>query len=187
MRRRSFLLVCFSVLPWSSATWRRIKEDGQEVVSVYRKREFAGRCRLNRCQDWGVRGMLRLRSLALLVRQNLGDTQVQVIGEVPRHGVGAAGRPAVPRRLVPATAANHAFRAPRRSPRIVRRRLRIIVLVVPVLAPLPHVAMHIIQSPRAGPLPAHRVRHPARIAVEPPVTPKARAPRVPWESRCGPN
>lgn len=36
-------------------------------LSVYRerKREFAGRYRPSRCQDWGVRGTHRLRSLSL--------------------------------------------------------------------------------------------------------------------------
>ena len=52
-----------------------------------------------------------------------------------------------------------------RSHRIVRGRPRIIVFVIPILAPLPHVPVHIIQSPSAGSLTTYRVRHPVRIVA----------------------
>ena len=92
------------------------------------------------------------------------------------HGPRARCRRGTPtgstRRVVPATAANHAVRAPRRSRRIVRqatshnspRRTS------PGTTPTRSRAYHTV--PSVGSLPAHRVRHPARVAVEPPVVGK---------------
>ena len=55
---------------------------------------------------------------------------------VPAHVEVAARRPAVTRRAAPATAAKHAVRVRGRPRRIVRRRLRIVPVIIPILARL---------------------------------------------------
>ena len=69
----------------------------------------------------------------------------------------ASGRPAAPGGSVripsPTAAALHAIRARRRTRRISHRTGRIIA--VPILAPLPNIAVHVIQSPGIGPFGCH--------------------------------
>src|SRR5262249_50413170 len=60
------------------------------------------------------------------------------------------GRTKVTRRVIPAAAAHHTIRAGLRAGGIIDRRARIIMLVVPVLAPLPEVAVHVIKTEGVG-------------------------------------
>ena len=97
----------------------------------------------------------------------LEDAQAQVVVPVPRRAEVAVGRPAAPGGDEPATAAKHAVRARCRSRRIVHRRLRIVTAIIPILAPLPHVPVHVIQPPGVRLLLAHRMRLAARVLVIP--------------------
>ena len=103
-------------------------------------------------------------TFASLVRQNSGRRGNP--GQRSRTPAEpAAGRqPAVPRRAAPATAAIHAERAHSRPRRIVRRRLRIVTIIIPILTPLPYVPMHVVETPGVRLLLAHRMGLVAGVA-----------------------
>src|SRR5262249_37514251 len=78
--------------------------------------------------------------------------------------------PAAPGEIIPAAAPDHPQRPAGGALRVARRALLVIALGIPVVAPLPDVAVHVIQAPGvrrerahgAGPL---QVRAPDRRAV----------------------
>jgi len=67
----------------------------------------------------------------------------------------------------PRTAANHFGFAVLRSSGVFLMILLIIVYLIEIIAPLPYVAAHVIQSPRVGPLLAYRVGVSAGVLVKP--------------------
>ena len=82
-------------------------------------------------------------------------TKAKVVAPDHRRVPVAARRTAVPGAEVPAAAPDHPVRAQRRAGWICRRTARI--LAVPILAPLPDVTVHVIQSPAIRFLLANRV------------------------------
>ena len=87
----------------------------------------------------------------------------------PRRQAVAIRRAAVGGGVAPRAAAKHARRAGRRPRRVDRGRLLVVVPVVPIGAPLPDVAVHVVQSPGVRLLLAHRMRLAAGVALEPTV------------------
>lgn len=83
------------------------------------------------------------RPVALLVRQNPGDAEAHAAVAGPGLDVAAGRRPAARRDEVPATAAQHAVRARRRSRGVAPRRRLVIVLAEPIRTPFPHVPVHV--------------------------------------------
>ena len=106
-------------------------------------------------------------SLADLLRRNFGDAEAQAVAAVFGLVGAARRRAAAIRRGVPATVAFHAVRARCRPRRIVRGRIRIVTAIIPVLAPLPYVPVHVVQPPGIRLLLAHRVRLAARVRLVP--------------------
>src|SRR5262249_23921155 len=75
---------------------------------------------------------------------------------VLRRAPAAARRPAVQAVAVPAAAPDHPERAPRRPSGVAARAGLVVVLVVPVGAPLPHVAVYVVKVEPVGVVRAHR-------------------------------
>src|SRR5690242_16027475 len=78
---------------------------------------------------------------AVSPHQAEADDEGADAGRVPD----AVRRPQEPRVAVPTAATNHPVRARTWSRRIVTRTQRVIVFRMPILTPLPHIAMHIVQ------------------------------------------
>ena len=87
----------------------------------------------------------------------------------PRREAVAIRRTAVGGGIAPRAAAEHARRYRRRPRRIDAGRLLVVIAVVPIAAPLPDVAVHVVQSPGVRFLLADRMRSAARVALEPAV------------------
>ena len=80
--------------------------------------------------------------------QNLmcpGEAKAQIAAPAARGVVVTTSRPAVPRAVAPTAAAIHPVRANRRPFRICNMAGWIIP--IPVLTPLPHIAMHVVKPP----------------------------------------
>src|SRR5262249_28225141 len=89
------------------------------------------------------------------------DTVAAVVGLMP-VAIGTAAELGLG---APGPAARHSFLALRRPLRILPGRLAVIILAIPVRAPLPDVAVHVMQAEGIRPEPAHRGRE--RKAVVP--------------------
>ena len=87
----------------------------------------------------------------------LGKTKAEPAAAAPEAGVVVAPQrhTADPRVVVQATATKHAARAGRRPLRI--RLACTTIVAIPVLAPLPNVAAHVIQAKLVGTLGLHRM------------------------------
>src|SRR5207245_2527361 len=68
---------------------------------------------------------------------------------------------------VPGAAAQNSHFPRRRALRIVAGTLRIITFSVEIVAPLPHIAVHVVEAPAVGQLLSHRPRHSPRVPLEP--------------------
>src|SRR5262249_39089299 len=79
-------------------------------------------------------------------------------------------RPALVGGRVPGAATEHAHLAGRRPARVLGRAFRVVALAVPVVAPLPNVAVHVVKAPVVGQLLTHRVRLALRVRLEPAVS-----------------
>src|SRR5216117_3873224 len=89
----------------------------------------------------------RLRPV-LLARLNCGHAEPEVVPPVARRVPVAARRPAVPAVVFPAPAAEHpVVRGLFGYLRIGSSRER---LIIPITAPFPHVAVHVVQAPSIG-------------------------------------
>src|SRR6185436_19551731 len=71
-------------------------------------------------------------------------TKVVVVEEVEKSI--SVGRPAEPGVVVPGPATHHAFGTFHGTLRVLLRLL--IIVIVPILAPFPHVSVHVIHAPR---------------------------------------
>ena len=88
--------------------------------------------------------------LIFLKRELKGEAQAEVVARVVRRAPAAARHTAAPGIVAPATTPVHADRGLGVVARIRRGRLAVIILIVPVLAPLPHVAAHIVEAQLVG-------------------------------------
>jgi hypothetical protein len=79
----------------------------------------------------------------------------------------AVRRPAAPGAVDPAAAPVHPERAHRSTSRISYRTARVVAM--PVLAPLPHITVHVVQTPRIRLLLANWMRLSSRVLVVPTV------------------
>src|SRR5262245_33861382 len=95
-------------------------------------------------------------SLAWLHQRTSGHANAQVAAPVRRHAPAAGRRPADPRGVLPAPAPVHPFGALWRPPIV----LGILpgIGAMPVLAPLPHIPVHVEQSPPVAQLGANCFR-----------------------------
>lgn len=107
------------------------------------------------------RGKL-VRQLRLAWGQDKPETEIAVCVQ---RVAAAARRTAVRRRIVPTAATDDTIRSRRRALRINDGPARI--RPIPVLAPLPHISMHIHQSPGVGQLLADRVGSAAAVGRVP--------------------
>src|SRR5262249_16316217 len=102
-----------------------------------------------------------------LVSDNGGDAKAQVLGAERWNTIVSERRPATPGGNAPTPSPVHPKRPIAGALRIVRARLRIVVLPVPVRTPLPNVSMHIAQSPWVWRFLSNMVRPSVRICAEP--------------------
>src|SRR5262249_9167135 len=86
-------------------------------------------------------------SLSSVLRHG-DDTETQAVGAA--RIVVAEGRPARLRRTVPAAAADHVIRCRGRPLRVPLRAPGVVIRGVRVGAPLPQVAVHVVQAPGVG-------------------------------------
>src|SRR5262249_408084 len=63
--------------------------------------------------------------------------------------------------------AEHAHRAGDRAARVLRRTFRVVGFAIPVMAPLPDIAVHLAQSPTVEQLLTHRPGFASRMRLEP--------------------
>src|SRR5207253_684524 len=91
------------------------------------------------------------------------EAGVGVNGELPM----TVGRPALLGGAVPGAAAQDAHRAGGRTARVLRRTVLVVGCAVPVVAPLPDVAVHLVEAPAVGLLLAHRPGLALRMRLEP--------------------
>ncbi len=103
------------------------------------------------------------RALSSATRLNYGQAEAQVVAPVRRLEPAAARRPADAGEADPAPAADHPGRGPRRPPRVVHNRLLVIGITVPIPAPLPNIAVHVIQPEGITSLLADRMGRTARV------------------------
>ena len=102
---------------------------------------------------------------ATLLDGTAEHTKAQVDAPEVRREPEAVRRTAEVGEVVPAATPVHPVRARRRPPRISHRTARI--TTIPVLAPLIHVAVHVIQTPRVRLLLTHGMGRIARVLVVP--------------------
>ena len=99
-----------------------------------------------------------LKTLAdYLVVNSEGETETDVAGAVAGSVVAANGYAHAPIVDVPAATTKNAALTLRRSGWIGLRTVSIIVLIIPIIAPLPYVAAHVIQAELVGFLGLDRV------------------------------
>ena len=114
---------------------------------------------------------LRLRTsltclrLGLLARRTQGNTKA-VEDAVRRHEPAAARRPTILGGAVPTAATEHAVRAPG-APGVSHATTR--VIPIPILAPLPNIAVHVIQTPSIRFFAAYWMSIAVRVVVVPTV------------------
>src|SRR5271168_4638617 len=75
-----------------------------------------------------------------------GDAEAQAVAPVPRRAPGPARRPAVPRVADPAPAPVHPARGVREIERVGAERRLVVIGFVPVPAPLPDIAVQVVQA-----------------------------------------
>ncbi len=90
------------------------------------------------------RAYRQLNRLRLLARRTQGNTKAEVVA-ARRPVPDAVRRPTKPGGAAPTAATAHAGRAKCRASRIPYGLTRIVA--IPVLTPLPHIAMHIVNAP----------------------------------------
>ena len=110
--------------------------------------------------------------------RNCGHTKAQEAVPVLRLAPAPARRTAVPGGTDPAAAPDHPARAGRWPLRIIRWRAGVVVTTIPVLAPLPHIPVHVVQAERIRFLQARLMRVSlsggVRVFNEPSMLPKLR-------------
>src|SRR5208337_2425801 len=79
-----------------------------------------------------------------------GHAEAQGAAPDPRRASAAVRRAAVPGDVVPATAPDNPGRGPGRARWIGGWRRGVVILIIPIGAPFPNIAQHIIQSPGIG-------------------------------------
>src|SRR6516165_2223584 len=93
------------------------------------------------------------------------EAQVAVTGSWPCEV--PDGRPTAVRIMTPAPAVTDLRRCPLRAPGIDHRRVTVVIDQVPIPAPFPDIAMHVIKAESIGTLPLDGVCHSTRIGVVP--------------------
>jgi len=93
-----------------------------------------------------LHSVLRSHRLRLLARRTQGKAEARVAVAVRRVAPVAARRTAEPGGVAPAAAPEHPVRARCWATRVTERRRGIVVRTIPIFAPLPNVAMHVMQT-----------------------------------------
>lgn len=83
-----------------------------------------------------------------------------------RRAPEAVGNTNVPGIDGPGPATQNAVLTTRRARRVLRRSILIVVLIVPIANPLPHVPEHVLQPEAVGPLFTY-LMHPVAVVLEP--------------------